>query len=70
MAFLQTRIGAVLLFTLILQVCLAEPTTYDVGAGIADVTGPAADINMVYIKLFVLFPFFINRFNRWHAIRS
>lgn len=47
MVFLQSR--TVLLFAFIFQVCLAETTTYNVGAGIADVTGPAADINMVAI---------------------
>jgi hypothetical protein len=30
------------------HVCFAVPTTYKVGVGIADVTGPAADINMVW----------------------
>lgn len=32
---------------LVIQLCLAEPTIYKVGVGIADVTGPAAEINMV-----------------------
>ena len=37
------------------HVCFAAPTTYKVGVGIADVTGPAADINMVYIYIYISF---------------
>ena len=38
---------------LVCHVCFAVPSVYQVGAGIADVTGPAADINMV-LCLFVI----------------
>ncbi|XP_046453897.1 neutral ceramidase-like [Daphnia pulex] len=37
----------VVLSSLVCHVCFAEPSVYQVGAGIADVTGPAADINMM-----------------------
>jgi hypothetical protein len=39
----------VVLSSLVCHICFAEPSVYQVGAGIADVTGPAADINMVCI---------------------
>lgn len=45
----------VVLSSLVCHVCFAEPSVYQVGAGIADVTGPAADINMVCILYMCLF---------------
>lgn len=36
-----------LILLVVCSMCLAEPSVYNVGIGIADVTGPAADINMV-----------------------
>ena len=39
--------GLLVIASFIVHVCFAAPTEYNVGAGIADVTGPAAGINMV-----------------------
>ena len=33
------------------NVCFAAPSTYQVGVGIADVTGPAAEINTVCLSI-------------------
>lgn len=43
----------VTLLAFVFHVSSSEPSVYQVGVGIADVTGPAADINMVsfsYLK--------------------
>lgn len=36
-----------ILLALVFQFCRASPGIYNVGTGIADVTGPAAGVNMV-----------------------
>ena len=43
----------VFLFCVVLSYASGE-TEYNVGIGIADITGPAAEVNMVYILLYFM----------------
>jgi neutral ceramidase len=43
------------LIAFVANICSAVPTTYRVGVGIADVTGPAADINTVFLTYLPIF---------------
>ena len=45
---MKFELGGILTI-LVFQFCAAVPSTYNVGTGIADVTGPAAGVNMVSI---------------------
>lgn len=40
-----------IVIAIVTHACFADPTIYDVGVGIADITGPAAEINTVRFNL-------------------
>ena len=44
-----------LLFFVSSEVVFSLPTDYNVGVGIADITGPAAEVDMVSVTLFTDF---------------
>lgn len=48
-----------IVIALVTHGCFADPTIYNVGIGIADITGPAAEINTVCFPSIFLCPIVI-----------
>lgn len=59
----QCRLFWALKLLLVISVCSAVDTEYNVGLGRADITGPAAQVNMVWFILKKKHGCFMQRFN-------